>query len=137
MKTTMEITIIRTSYPQGTNGQLFINGKHACFTIERPWLNNRRRESCIPIGTYEIKKRWSPKHGWHLWVSNVPGRTFILIHVGNNALVDSHGCILTVGELTGIGKGIRSRVTCQAITKAVFEALKTVKVWLTIKNKTA
>lgn len=132
----MEITIIRTPYPRATNGQLFINGKQAAFTIERPWLDNRRMQSCIPVGTYEIKKRWTPRRGWHLWVSNVPGRTFILIHPGNDALVDSHGCILPVAELTGIGKGIRSKVTCQAITAATFEALKTEKVWLTIKNKT-
>lgn len=132
----MEILLSRTCYPRACNGQLFVNGKPVGFTIERPWLQNKPRQSCIPEGVYEIKKRWSPRHRWHLWVSNVPGRSYILIHRGNDALVDSMGCILPVGELTGIGKGIRSRVTCEAITAAAFEALKTEKVYLIIKNKT-
>ena len=37
----MELQLIRTYNEQGTNGELFINGKKIGNTIELPWKNNQ------------------------------------------------------------------------------------------------
>src|SRR3990167_10815632 len=53
----------------------------------------------IPAGTYTVRlmpAEANPAHGECWEVQNVPGRTDILFHAGNNA-ADSDGCIL-VGE---------------------------------------
>ena len=54
-----------------------------CKTIELPWRNNQRRISCIPVGTYEVVKRTSKKYGDHFHITNVPDRSWILIHPAN------------------------------------------------------
>ena len=65
-------------------------------TLERPWKDNKRGESCIPKGVYTCVMVKSPKFGPTWMVQNVPGRSEILFHKGNLE-DDSHGCIL-VGE---------------------------------------
>lgn len=75
------------------------------YTVERPWLNNKRGESCIPDGTYKLALRESPvvnrtswgkyKEGWE--IQNVPDRTYIMIHPGNWPY-NFQGCI-------GLGQG--------------------------------
>ena len=65
-------------------------------TVERPWLDNRKGESCIPAGDYECRRVSSPKFGNTFEVTAVPGRSEILFHKGNIS-DDSLGCIL-VGE---------------------------------------
>lgn len=68
----------------------------ACNTLELPWRDNRVRISCIPKGEYQVLKRWSPKFMNHFHISDVDGRTFILIHPGNYH-TQILGCIL-VGD---------------------------------------
>lgn len=80
----------------GTFGVLLDKGVPFCLTLERPWLDNRVGESCIPGGTYICKRINSPKFGITFEVTNVPGRSHILFHKGN-IMDDSHGCII-VGE---------------------------------------
>ena len=65
-------------------------------TLERPWLNNQRGVSCIPLGRYFAKRHQSPKFGETFWLQDVPGRAEILFHKGNID-DDSHGCVL-IGE---------------------------------------
>lgn len=64
-----------------------------CKTLELPWKNNQRQVSCIPTGTYKVVIRYSKKFGWHFHVTDVEGRTWILIHHGNYHR-DILGCIL-------------------------------------------
>lgn len=64
-------------------------------TLERPWLDNRKGESCIPDGTFVCRRVHSPKFGVTFEVI-VPGRDAILFHCGN-LMSDSHGCII-LGE---------------------------------------
>lgn len=78
--------------PEGTKGLLEVGDK-TFFTIERPWLANRRMESCIPTGSYVCSLVNSPRFGRVYGVKNVPGRSHILIHAGNTP-VDTNGCIL-------------------------------------------
>ena len=50
----MELELLRTYDPEGTNGELGSGGKRICFTIELPWLHNQHNISCIPEGRYEL-----------------------------------------------------------------------------------
>ena len=101
----IEIKRIACDGERPTLGVLLNNGRPFAVTLERPWLGNRRGESCIPIGEYlclrcsnspDYGRKNSPKFGDTFQVYEVPNRSNILFHKGNiNA--DTHGCIV-VGE---------------------------------------
>jgi len=130
-----ELILTRTYYPNGTNGQITLTGKRLCFSIELPWKDNQTQISCIPEGTYELKKRYSPKHGHHLQVMNVPGRDLILLHPANDALKELKGCIAPVSILTSEGKGSQSRKALAKINAIVFPVLDEKKqFFITIKS---
>ena len=95
----MELALIRTYFPDGTNGEVIYNGNRICFAIELPWLNDTPQVSCIPEGRYELVKWYSPKFGNHLRVLSVPGRDLIMIHPANDALKELRGCIAPVSFL--------------------------------------
>jgi hypothetical protein len=80
-------------------GVLFHEIAPFALTLERPWLKNRRGESCIPAGSFTCKRVQSPHFGDTFEVMDVPGRSAILFHRGNLA-ADTHGCVL-VGEQFG------------------------------------
>ena len=116
-----QMFLIRTGFSdQGTNGMLVTNG-FSCFTLELPWRHNNRSVSCIPQGQYKVIQRASPKYGKIYWVTEVPSRSYILIHSGNYAGdvskgYKSHvqGCILLgqkMGRLSGQKAVLNSRVT--------------------------
>ena len=131
----MELELIRSYHPHGTNGDLYLNGVRQCFTIELPWLNNQRRISCIPEGRYQLQKRYSPKFKWHIEVLEVKGRSGILIHPANDALKELKGCIPPVSQLTGTGKGTQSRLPLGWLKSLVYPELEKGKpVFLTIKT---
>ena len=67
-------------------------------TLELPYLNNKKRKSCIPIGKYKVVKRYSNKFKLHFHILNVPNRDYILIHKGN-FYTDIKGCILVGSDL--------------------------------------
>ena len=61
---------------------------HTCYMLERPWKNNRRNESCIPLGKYMVKKRKANENGSrfgyeHFQVMDVHNRSEIKWHVAN------------------------------------------------------
>ena len=105
---------------QGTLGMIFYEG-FKCYTLELPWKDNKRNVSCIPSGSYDVKIRLSPKYGQIYWVSDVPERSFILIHSGNWAgdtkkgfKTHVNGCILLAkkrGLLAGQLAILNSRIT--------------------------
>ena len=131
----MKLELLRTYYPNGTNGEIQYNGKRMCNTIELPWKNNLHQISCIPEGEYKLTKRYSPAKGWHLLVNNVANRDLILIHAANDALKELKGCIAPVSLLTGEGKGSSSRLALDKLNKTVFAALdKKETIFLTIKS---
>ena len=110
-KTDMEITLQRLKQSisgEETIGVLSIPDRYECFVLE-----DQRREvkvmgdTRIPAGRYEIKLRNEGRihqnyiakfgHGFHkgtLWLQNVPGFQYILIHIGNTE-ADTMGCLLT------------------------------------------
>lgn len=88
------LTLLRVAgRPDGTFGVLLWRGAPFAVTLERPWKENRRGESCIPAGHYVCGRVDSPKFGNTWQVRNVPGRSEILFHSGNT-FQDTHGCIL-------------------------------------------
>lgn len=120
----MKLELRRKYHPHGTNGEFFFNNEKICNAIELPWKNNQRRISCIPEGIYRLRKRFSPKFKWHLEVMNVKNRNLILIHPANDALKELNGCIAPVSEITGEGKGIRSRIAFERLNEIVFPYLE-------------
>ena len=131
----MELELIRTYYPNGTNGEVYFNGTRVCSSIELAWKNNQNRISCIPEGRYELKKRHTAERGWHLILVNVPGRQLILIHAANDAKKELQGCIAPVSFLQSEGKGSQSRNALAKINTIVFPELEKQKqFFLTIKS---
>lgn len=89
-----------------TLGRLYIDGKLCCFTIEDEKREVKvKGETRIPEGTYKVGKRYSPhfspKTGHDmLWVKDVPGFQYILIHTGNTD-DDSEGCLIVGSKING------------------------------------
>lgn len=130
------IGLLRTYQPEGTNGEIWLNGELVCYSIELPWLDNIRNISCIPEGTYSLSKRYSKQFGWHVLVTDVPQRSSILFHPANDARKELRGCIAPVSQLTGIGKGINSRIAFENLRERVYALLDTgERVYLRIENK--
>ena len=106
----MKLQVVRTQLGKdATNGLLFIDGLFECYTLEDQYQAVKvMHETCIPEGTYPIKLRtvggfhtrykakYPELHRGMLWIQNVPGFEYILIHQGNT---DEHtsGCLI-VGD---------------------------------------
>ena len=110
-KKDMQLEVVRfSSESDSTNGLLFdITGgkrKFLAYTLEDEYRKEKvMHETRIPAGTYEITlrtvggftvkyaERYGDMHKGMLWVRNVPGFEYILIHTGNT---DEHtsGCLL-------------------------------------------
>lgn len=132
----MELVLRREYFDTGTNGTLYIDGALLCYTIELPWNDNHVGCSCIPEGTYTLKKRFSEQKQWHLEVLAVPGRSYILIHPANVAMKELRGCIAPVTKIEGHGTGSYSRRAMDKLRSMVYNALDTKEpVFLTIKKK--
>lgn len=91
--------------PEGTFGKLYDeDGELVCHTVELTWRRNARNVSCIPAGTYPIRRRAEGESSRfpyeHFAVDKVPERSAILIHRANwggqrarGLQCDLHGCI--------------------------------------------
>jgi hypothetical protein len=110
----MKLEVLRfSSQEDSTNGILFdVTGgerKFLCYTLEDEYREEKvSGETRIPAGTYDIVlrtvggfhsryvKKYGEMHKGMLWVWDVPGFEYILIHTGNT---DEHtaGCLL-VGD---------------------------------------
>ena len=106
----MKLQVVRTQFgTDATNGLLFVNGLFECYTLEDQYQAVKvMHETCIPEGTYDIKfrtvggfhtryqERYGAEHYGMLWLQDVPGFEYILIHTGNT---DEHtsGCLI-VGD---------------------------------------
>lgn len=62
-------------------------------TLEPSWVLNESYISCAPCGTYTVKKRYSKEFGHHFHLQDVPGRSMMLMHVGN-FFNNTSGCVL-------------------------------------------
>lgn len=131
----MDLSLQRTYFKEGTNGALFYKNDFMGFIIELPWLDNKKMKSCIPEGVYTLKPRFSDKFNHHLIIENVPGRNLILMHPANDARKELQGCLAPVTSLTGIGKGLYSRLLFQKIISKCYQAFdRKETITLTIKS---
>jgi hypothetical protein len=124
----MELKIHRLEYndKQTIGAMQVIDGNDvlfSCWTLELPDLENRSRISCIPSGIYSVKKRTSPKHKEHFHITNVPNRSYILIHSGNYHS-DILGCILVGSNFKDINKdGYADVINSKATLKKLLAIL--------------
>ena len=113
-----------------------LNFQPICYTIERPLFykgNSNKRDDkktatinescCIPIGTYQVKKTFSPKFQTDLFlVLNVEGRDGIRIHQAN-WMQQLHGCIAPVdwiiNDKNKIFTGLNSAESLQTFHKFI------------------
>ena len=73
-------------------GNLSVDG-FECYTVERPWLDNKPRESCIPEGVYQLELGMYNRGGYPAYeIMNVPDRSLIKMHIANN-INDVIGCV--------------------------------------------
>jgi hypothetical protein len=106
-------------------GELFIDGQHACYTLERVGV-------AIQEGSFKVLLYNSPHFGQLMpWVQ-VPDRQYILIHWGNYP-VNSDGCIL-VGETQDPATGdiYNTRKMWGELFPAIEGAVNAEGCWLTI-----
>ncbi len=96
----MKVTHIRTNYHQeGTLGKWLFNGKHLCFTLERPENGNKPDDKqtpqndsgCIPEGIYKVKKDYTGKFQCFS-IQDVPNRSAIETHQANT-IDELLGCV--------------------------------------------
>lgn len=110
----MKLEVLRySSQKESTLGLLFdttVNRKFLCFTLEDEFRTQKvYEETRIPKGTYNVvlrkeggfndkylQKFGSSFHKGMLWIKDVPGFEYVLIHIGNKD-DDTAGCLL-VGD---------------------------------------
>jgi len=91
----MELTLKRVaSSDKGTFGVLLNGSTPLCVTAERPWHNNDKGVSCVPVGVYKCVPHNGAKFKGVWKLTDVPNRIAILIHAGNNPIKETEGCIL-------------------------------------------
>lgn len=96
----MTIVLARVARSEaGTFGVLVHDYIPFAVTLELPWKDNARDQSCIPSGDYTCRRVKSSKFGETFEVCDVPNRSGILLHRGNT-VPDTSGCILVAEEFT-------------------------------------
>lgn len=96
---------------------VYVDGQFVCFSLEdEPREEKLAGETRIPAGVYQIKlrtegrhhekykQRFDDIHRGMLWLQDVPGFTWILIHCGNTE-ADTDGCLL-VGHVADSRPGM-------------------------------
>jgi hypothetical protein len=151
----MELKLTRiSSGVEATLGNLFeVVGtddlSFQCYTLEDQYNEPKvPGETRIPPGRYEIKlrtegsmhQRYGKRFDWHkgmLHLQDVPGFTFIYIHVGNED-DDSEGCILVGdGQESNVAKRgrVANSVTAyRRLYETILGVLKKDTVWITIED---
>jgi len=94
----LTLTVARYAYEENeTRGVIYAGGTFIGYSMENPWKDNQKNVSCIPKGEYRTDIRPaedSPSRDYdHLILRDVPERTYILWHIGNDA-THTEGCIL-------------------------------------------
>ena len=68
---------------QGNFGSFQVEGEHYSYSVEPPWLSNKRYVSCVPDGLYDLILYESPKYGW----------CFIMVNPGLNVYAFEEDCM--------------------------------------------
>jgi len=110
---------------------LMLDGHKICYMMELPERDNQPNFSRIPRGRYLVKylpRSGSGKYHDVYHITDVPGRSGILIHGGNYAgdtdlgyRTDSWGCFLPasrIGAINGQVAGLASRAALRKLHQA-------------------
>ena len=134
-----------TRTDKSTIGELHLNGKFFCYTLEDRDRGLKKTDSllsikarkligitAIPAGRYEVALTWSNRFKKYMpQLLNVPGYEGVRIHVGNYP-EETEGCLLV-----GIGKGtdkiIDSRTAFTALMQQLESAVTKGKIFITIQ----
>ena len=115
MSDTASITwlhLLRAHYPTHASGVLTDGQGLTLHTLEPPWADNRRGESCVPRGDYDLHCATSDRFGPTAYLKRrgvvalgpTPDhRDSILFHAGNS-VDETRGCIL-VGKQARVSHG--------------------------------
>ena len=127
---------------QGTFGVFIMPTGVFCYSLELPWRNNEPNVSCIPVGEYLCRSRVSPRFGKTYHVTNVPGRSFILIHAANLAGDTSlgyrthlAGCIAP-GQMTGSIDGQKAVLASRSALGRIYSFLDWQEFTLVVEDET-
>jgi len=97
-----------------TMGAFILHDVPQCWALELPWRDNAVNVSCIPPGQYQAEKYASSRFGREcIKLYDVPGRSYISIHPGND-VGGTKGCILP-GSLPGVGIVRRSNAALERL----------------------
>ena len=143
----MNITLNRKHFSEkSTVGDLFVNDKWFCYTLEDmdrqrqgdgsiiPWSSSLKipRETAIPRGEYEIIVNVSNRFKKPMpLLLNVPDFLGIRIHSGNTA-EHTEGCVL-VGKFKNPDMITGSMAAFKALFKLIDQTLKKEKIFINIK----
>lgn len=104
-----------------------------CKTLELPWKQNLKKESCIPNGVYPVILEYSEHFKQALWeIKQVPDRSEVKIHIANRAS-ELLGCIAIGKEFTILGN--EKVLTDSAETLKEFHSVLDGQKYLTIEIK--
>ena len=118
----VEIVRLEENESYGTFGVLRIQKQVFCVTLEPADRFNMPEVSCIPAQQYVCRRHVSNRFGETFMVTNVPGRTGILFHPGNE-VEDTAGCIL-LAEHYGKLHGDRAILNSGKTFKRFMEVMK-------------
>jgi hypothetical protein len=133
----MNLKLVRKTFTeQSTMGELSVNGKFECFTLEdKVRAVKIHGETAIPEGIYEVVISFSDKFKKQLpLLLNVPNFAGIRIHSGNTR-ADTEGCIL-VGQSRAKDFVGGSRAAFAALFPKLVAALKKEKIFIEIAGGT-
>ena len=126
----------KTCSEHSTVGELTVNGKFECFTLEdKVRAVKIHGKTAIPAGIYEVVITFSDRFKKQLPLFlNVPNFAGIRIHSGNTA-ADTEACIL-VGTSKGTDFVGSSRVAFNALFPKLEKALKKEKIFIEVVGGT-
>lgn len=117
----VSLTRVEEGAGRGTIAFWRVNGVAVAWNLEEEDRENENNVSSIPAQQYLMTWRRSPRFGmcWH--VEDVPGRTVILVHIGND-VDDTEGCLLPGMTLWNGGVG-SSKDGSKTLNTAIAQAL--------------
>lgn len=119
-------------HPDCVISRVYVRDQFFCFSIEDAERTTKiPGETCIPPGVYNLGTRYSPRFSPRLghdmiWVQDVPGFQYILIHTGNTKN-DTEGCLIlgkNIGMLDGKDAVLTSKPTYLSFYASVIDDIK-------------
>jgi hypothetical protein len=122
----LQLTLKRQASAHGcTLGELFINGKFFCYTLEDVVRTGAKvaGQTAIPAGEYRVTIERSPTFRMLTpRLHNVPGFEGVLLHPGNGPK-DTRGCVLVgFAKLPSNTKIYQSREAFEALMQKLLPA---------------